>query len=114
MRPDVLGRAGKAFIRSCLIETGAYRDITQKGGAGRITDARGKNAVDLYATHRDSGIRYAISVKSQAEWLFSGARAIKDSFVKARAHGREPWIIVPFLTDEARADVRRTRTERSR
>jgi hypothetical protein len=83
-------------------------------GAGRVMDERGKNAVDLYATHRAMGTRYAISIKNQAEWVFPGSPAIKDLFVTARAHGREPWLIAPFMTDAARRRCEKNTAGRSR
>jgi hypothetical protein len=103
LQPNVLGPAGEGFIRSCLIETGEFEDVTRRQDLGRLTDDDGKNRIDLYATNKRTGTRYAISVKNQAEWLYSGNRGIRDAHTKAKAHGRVPWLVAPFFSDPAKA-----------
>jgi hypothetical protein len=102
MRPDVLGPVAERFVRSCLKFSKQYSEVTPEARLGNVRDRSKKNAVDIFATEKATGVRYAISVKNVFEWLYPGSPSIKDIWNKAKEHGAKPWIIVPFATAEAR------------
>jgi hypothetical protein len=93
--------AGERYVRAAIIKSGKYRNITQTARLGKVTDANSKHALDLVATHKQTGITYGISVKNQRAWLYPDSPAIKDAYTKAMSHGVKPWLIVPFASASA-------------
>ncbi len=132
---DLLKRAGERYVRARLIDIGHYTQVTREAHLGSVFDGRGKNPIDLAATDKTTGIRYAISVKNQREWLNAvgskkdqaehtdddqelvrvddceehghGGRVIDDALKRAKAHGLQPWLFVPFALDSAKARCKR-------
>jgi hypothetical protein len=100
-RANVIGRVAEHFVRSCLKWTRRYERVTRVRMVGELRDGDQKNAVDLFATEKATGIRYAISVKNINEWIHPGAPAIKDAWNKAAAHDAKPWLIAPFIVPRA-------------
>src|ERR1017187_953010 len=97
----LLRRAGERYVRALLIRSKKYSGLTQERQLGVVKDAHGRNALDIVAVSKDTGIKYGISVKNQREWLTAGDEAIKDCYSKATAHGARPWLFVAFATNKA-------------
>jgi hypothetical protein len=107
LNKKLLKDAGEKYFRAVLVESGSFSGITQKGRLGRCVDANGKNALDIIATDQASGRKFGISVKNRRECLFPGDEAVKDCYAKAKAHGAEPWLVVPFASIKAEARCER-------
>lgn len=104
---QTLKDAGERYVRSMLVASGRYSGITQASRLGSVALASGEHALDLVATEESTGYGFGISVKNQREWLYSGdkgmktGRAIRDCYTKAKEHGLQPWLVVPFASESA-------------
>lgn len=94
-------------MRAWLHSTGNFTDLTAEDDLGNVRVA-GKNAIDVMATERSTGIRYAISVKNMHEKMRPNKSDLNDVVQKAIAHGAQPWLVVPFAFEET---IRRCETQ---
>ena len=107
---EELKHAGEGYVRRWLMANG-FEKVTPTKQLGNVTISstmskrlreafhltkQAEHSLDAIATEVATGTQLAVSVKNQREWMFSGDRAIRDAFTKAKAHGREPMLFVPF------------------
>lgn len=87
--------AGEQHVRRWLRANG-FTNVTQEWHLGEVKLPSGKHKLDLIATEQASKIKFGISVKNQNARLTRGKSAVDDVFTKAKEHGLQPMLFVPF------------------
>lgn len=96
----IIGDAGERYVRAWLKSTEQFTELTPVHDLGHVRTPEGDHAIDVAATDRVSGDRYAISVKNWRSWIKPDDPLLKDVVKKAAGHSRRPWLVSGFAFEE--------------